>query len=187
MAPTASLSVGCVEKFLQSNMLDDHDKYTVQVLEVKIGITKKGGKKYTLTISDGVHCLGCLAATQMYQLLESIVTKYSVVLPETVILNECTDGVQVLAVQMSQVSNCEESTDDDKQEEVMHSQKRTEVYQGWENCGNIPCDWTVFGPTIISHLNEDYVGCLVDSNCQVIVEDYEDGKCDIKTNKQLIL
>jgi hypothetical protein len=52
--------------------------------------------------------LDCLVATQMDQLLESIVTKYSVVLLENVMLNECTDGVQVLVLQMSDVSNCEE-------------------------------------------------------------------------------
>ena len=227
MAPTATLSVGCVETLLQSNVLDEHDKYTVQVLEVKTGITKKGGKKYTLTISDGVHCLDCLVASQNYQLLESIVMKYSVVLLENVMLNECGDSVQVLVVHMSHMSNCEQcigeptyvkkkakrqrspvteeiclsrnvksgeirsrfreihhTIDDNKQEEKVDSQKRTEVYQGCENCGNIPCDWTEFGPTIIGHLNEDYVGRLVDSNGEV-VEDYEDGKCDIITNKQL--
>ncbi len=79
MAATVNLSVGCVETLLQSNMLDDHDKYTVQVLDVNTSFTKRGGKKYTLTISDGMHCFDCLVASQMYQLLESLVTKYSIV------------------------------------------------------------------------------------------------------------
>jgi hypothetical protein len=60
----------------------------------------------------------------------------------------------------------------------------TNVYKGCENCSNILCDWTEFGPTIIDHLNEDYVGRLVDKDGNVIQE-YEEGTTDLITNKQL--
>ena len=60
----------------------------------------------------------------------------------------------------------------------------TNVYKGCENCSNIPCDWTEFGLTIIDHLNEDYVGRLVDKDGNVIQE-YKEGTTDLITNKQL--
>jgi hypothetical protein len=60
----------------------------------------------------------------------------------------------------------------------------TSVYKGCENCSNHPCNWTKFGPTIIGHLNEDYVGRLVDKDGNV-VEEYEEGITDLITNKQL--
>jgi hypothetical protein len=36
-----------------------------------------------------------------------------------------------------------------------------------ESCNSHPCDWTAYGPEIISHLNENYVGFYIDNDGNV--------------------
>ncbi len=69
MASLPSLSAGCMEALLQCRYLDEGKSYVVQVLEVVEGVASKGGKKYTITISDGEHCLDCSIAPQLFHML----------------------------------------------------------------------------------------------------------------------
>jgi hypothetical protein len=52
-----------------------------------------------------------------------------------------------------------------------------------ENCHNQPCDWTKYGPEIIDHLNNNYVGNYMNEDGIVVDELTE--KSSIITNHQL--
>ena len=52
-----------------------------------------------------------------------------------------------------------------------------------ENCHNKPCLWVQYGPGIVDHLSNDYVGRYVDSDGNLVDEPNE--TCTIITNKQL--
>ena len=101
MASPPTLSAGCVEALLQCRNPDDGISYVVQVLQVNQGVTSKGAKKYTVTISDGEHCLDCTVAPQKFHIVQDgIVTKFSVIKIVNVVCNELKDGVMVLLLDM---------------------------------------------------------------------------------------
>ncbi len=56
-------------------------------------------------------------------------------------------------------------------------------YVSCENCNSKPCDWTQFGPGIVAHLMDEFVGCCIDSDGNVDHENYDGGT--VITNKQL--
>jgi hypothetical protein len=56
-------------------------------------------------------------------------------------------------------------------------------YVSCENCNSKPCDWTQFGPGIVAHLMDEFVGCRVDSDGNVDHENHDGGT--VITNKQL--
>jgi hypothetical protein len=64
---------------LLSNTIDDQSG-SVQVFLVKEGTTPLGGTKYTVAISDGVHCLDCVIVPQLTHLfVTKAVSMYSTV------------------------------------------------------------------------------------------------------------
>jgi hypothetical protein len=52
-----------------------------------------------------------------------------------------------------------------------------------ENCNNHPCEWTKYGPEIIPHLNNNYLGYFMDEDGNVV--DELTRKASIITNCQL--
>jgi hypothetical protein len=224
MASPPTLSAGCVEALLQCRNPDDGISYVVQVLQVNQGVTSKGAKKYTATISDAEHCLDCTVAPQKFLMVEDgIVTKFSVIKIVNVVCNELKDGVMVLLLDMiflsshddvigkptyikkntkRQLSPSNTAHSSSKsvrsgnirnafrnfQHEPEEDSKRINIDNEssvpCENCNNTPCDWTNYGPSIISHINEEYAGRFVDDDGNVM-DEFEEGRCDVITNKQL--
>ncbi len=97
MASPPSLSAGCVEALLQCNNPDEGISYVVQVIQVAQGVTSKGAKKYTVTISDGENCLDCSIAPQKFHMVQDgVITKFAVIKIENVVCNESNNGVMVV-------------------------------------------------------------------------------------------
>jgi hypothetical protein len=96
-ASPPSFSAGCVEALLQGNNPDNGISYVVQVLQVIQGVTSKGAKKYTVTISDRENCLDCTVAPQKFHIVQDgIVTKFSVIKIVNVVCNESKDNFMAL-------------------------------------------------------------------------------------------
>jgi hypothetical protein len=58
-----------------------------------------------------------------------------------------------------------------------------DCYISCENCKCKPCDWTQFGPGIIAHLNDEYIGCYIDADGNIVEGNHDGGS--VITNKQL--
>lgn len=49
----------------------------------------------------------------------------------------------------------------ENEQESDNPSTKYEIYVPSENCNNIPCDWTHYGPSIVGHVNDIYAGCLM--------------------------
>ncbi len=228
MSAGVSLTKGCIERLLHGNNVDDNLSLTVQVLKVLVGLSKKGGNKYTTTIS----------APMVDNLVQSnLVKQYSIVNMTKLLVNNTNEGMLVVVAAMEHLVDVadvigEPSYMKKKESKRLRSPKRADqrkskviccndtrqkflemhqslftegcgdkskaasnfspelemevavdaTLQHCENCNNAPCDWSEYGPNIIQHICNEYLGCFVDSDGNII--DEEDG-CDAITNKQL--
>ncbi len=97
MSAGVGLTKGCMECLLHVNNVDDSLSLTVQVLKVMVGVSKKGGNKYTTSISDRVYCLDCFLTLMLGNLVQSnLVKQYSIVNVSKLVLNNTNEGLLVV-------------------------------------------------------------------------------------------
>jgi len=195
----------------QSNGTIEHITFAVQVISVEESTMQSGSKKYTITISDGTHCLDCCVVPILCNLfITGAVKLYSVVAISKITVTEIKGLTKFMVVDMVLLSLCEDvvgepayvkmdckrdlspsSTDNcpipSKQlcagdvwtlfcesksyfDEKPSKDDLSDDIDGvtCENCNNQPCDWTKYGPEIIDHLNNNYVGYYMNEDGAVV-------------------
>ncbi len=72
--------------------------------------------------------------------------------------------------------------DENEMEASVSSVNQSSSFVGCENCNQLPCEWTENGPSILQHIENEYLGRYVDEKGNIV--DEKDG-VDIIGNKQL--
>jgi hypothetical protein len=125
-----------------------------------------------------------------------IVNDLVVVMVADDVIKEPVPYEKVLSQPLLDVSNvrCSSATGTRRKFQAQHNERFSatseeeevetgDTYVCCENCNCKPCDWMVFGPGIIAHLTNEYVGHFVDFHGNIVVESNDGGS--IITNKQL--
>jgi hypothetical protein len=101
MSDSISLTSGAVELLLRHEVLDEQC-YVLQILRVMEGTTVKGGRRDTLTVSDGVHHLDCFCLPNLFSLLDSEeVSCHSAISISKVSYVQCSEGTNIVILDVT--------------------------------------------------------------------------------------
>ncbi len=205
-----------MDKLINGSIPCDDSHYIFQIIYIGNGQSQSGRKTQEVTVSDGVTCVNCFLAPQLFHLLDDgICTKYDVVKVSNFVCNEVEDGYKIVLLQMLKHSTMHEvigepsfmkmkqkrplketatgtqnvkrqqllmKNDDTENEASVASMKQSGSYVGCENCNQLPREWSEYGPSILQHIENEYLGRYVDHKGNIV--DEQDG-VDIIGNKQL--
>jgi hypothetical protein len=194
----------------------DYSHYILQIIHIGNGQSQSGRKTQEVTVLDGVTCVNCVLAPQLFHLLdECLCTKYDVVMVGNFVCKAVEDGYKIVLLHMSKHSIMDEligkpcflkveqkhplketapgiqnvkrqqilmKNDDVDNEALVASVNQSSTYVGCENCNQLPCEWSEYGPSILQHIENEYLGWYVDDKGNVV--DEKDG-CNVIGNKQL--
>jgi len=108
MSDSISLTSGTVELLLRHEVPDEQC-YVLQILRVVEGTTVKGGRRVTLTVSDGVHHLDCFCSPNLFSLLDSEeVSCHSVISISKVSHVQCSEGTNIVIVDATFMASCDD-------------------------------------------------------------------------------
>ena len=208
--------LGGVDKLVNGSIPCDDSHYILQIVHIGNGQSQSGRNTKEVTVSDGVTCVNCFLAPQLFYLFdECLCTKYDVVKVGNFVCNAVEDGYKIIILQMSKHSIMDEvigdpcvlkvkqkrplketapgtqnvkrqqllrKNDDVDNEASVAKLNQSSTYVGCENCNQLPCEWSEYGPSILQHIENEYLGWYVDDKGNVV--DEKDG-CNVIGNKQL--
>jgi hypothetical protein len=64
------LTVGGVQLLVQGSNPSEGEYYIFQVIHIEDGVAKNGRRKVVVTVSDGVTCIDCVLAPQLYHYVD---------------------------------------------------------------------------------------------------------------------
>ncbi len=206
---------GGVDNLISGSIPSD-SPYFFQIINVGNGRSLTGRKIIEVTLSDGVTCVNCFVAPQVFHVFDDgTCTKYDVVKVHNFVCNAVDDGYKIVVLQMSHHFRQQDvigdpnhfkkkqkqslkatapgrqnvkrkplllTEDNYKQESAVVAESQSNIFTRCENCNELPCEWTEFGPTILQHIENEYMGRYVDEKGNVVDED---DAYDIIGNKQL--
>jgi hypothetical protein len=171
--------------------ISDGDHFTECFVAPQLfGVVRNAVDKYSVVQVSNITC----SIINGHSLV--IVNDLVVVSDADDVLNEPVPFEKVVSEPLSDASNVRSisATGTRRKFQAQHNERLSatseeevlvtrDFYVSCENCNCKPCDWTQFGPGIIAHLNDEYIGCYIDADGNIVEGNHDGGS--VITNKQL--